>query len=244
MECPTRTYGPCSPAAASRACRSCGGGHAVLGARDVVAPALPGAVVGADPGGGADRVGDPGPGGGELAEAVEEHDRGSAAAVAVQVQPVVAHLVGLAGGGVGALDREQRRRSRRWRRRTRRPGRPGPASAASGHGRSGRGASGRTSRPTSASIAGGHTQLSAVRVASCGEKTRRPAPVAVIATAGTAAHRWGWLVIRADRTRIIAQPSPKARSIGSGDDALGGAGEDDQGEDQGGHALRRPASRR
>src|SRR5688572_4957263 len=63
-----------------------------------------------------------------------------------------------------------------------------------------------------ASIAGGHTQLRVERVASCGEKTRRPAPMAVIATAGTVVQRWGWLVILADRTRIIAQPTPKARS--------------------------------
>src|SRR5690349_8879734 len=65
-------------------------------------------------------------------------------------------------------------------------------------------------QPTRASITGGHPHVSVERVASRGEKTRRPTPVAVIATAGTVVHRCGWLVIRAERTRITAQPSPKA----------------------------------
>ena len=37
--------------------------------------------------------------------------------------------------------------------------------------------------------------------------------MAVIATAGTVVHRCGWVVILAERTRIIAQPSPKATSM-------------------------------
>ena len=74
----------------------------VLGCSRVVAPSLAGAVVGADPGGGADPVDDAGPGRGELAEAVEEHDGGAALAAAVEVEVVVAHCVGRAGGGVGA----------------------------------------------------------------------------------------------------------------------------------------------
>ena len=34
-----------------------------------------------------------------------------------------------------------------------------------------------------------------------------------MATAGTAAHRWGRLVMREDRTAIRAQPNPNATSI-------------------------------
>ncbi len=65
----------------------------------------------------------------------------------------------------------------------------------------------------SASIAGGQTQLSADMAESAGEKTRRPVPTTVIATAGTAVQRWGCLVIRVERTCIIAQPRPKASSV-------------------------------
>ena len=80
-----------------------GSAHSVLRVLGVFAPALSGAVVGADPGGGADGAGDPGPGGGDLPQAVGEHDGGAAVSAAVQVQPVTIDLVALAGGGVGAL---------------------------------------------------------------------------------------------------------------------------------------------
>ena len=81
--------------------------EAVLGVGGVLAPALPGAVVGAHPGGLGDLADDPAPGGGDLGEAVEEHDGGAAVAVAVQVQPVAVDVVRLAGGGEGAWSRTQ-----------------------------------------------------------------------------------------------------------------------------------------
>ena len=58
-----------------------------------------------------------------------------------------------------------------------------------------------------------------------------------MATAGTAAQRCGRLVTRLDRTAIRAQPSPNAEEHRAGDDGLGRAGEDDQGEDQGRHGA-------
>ena len=56
-----------------------------------------------------------------------------------------------------------------------------------------------------------------------------------MATAGTVAHRCGWLVIRAERTAHQRPAEPEGEEHRTGDDALGGAGEDDQGEDQGRH---------
>ena len=236
MECPTSTYGPCSPAAASRACRSAAAVIAVLGTRDVVAPALAGAVVGADPGGRADRLGDPGPGGGELAQAVEEHDRGSARRRGSR---------GAAGG------RPRRRSSRGPGRRSRCVGRTtfwtvAPTDAAARKTRTG--VSSQRPRPVSARRI--WTNIHAAE----GQHRRRPHPgergeCGILrgedheAGAGgrhrdrrdersTAAAGWS-----SGPTGRASSPSraPKARSIGPGDDALGGAGEDDQGEDQSGH---------
>ena len=59
--------------------------------------------------------------------------------------------------------------------------------------------------------------------------------MAVIATAGTAAQRWGWLVIRAERTRIIAQPRPKPRSADPVMTLSVAPGKTTRHEDQGGH---------
>src|SRR3954447_5875175 len=67
-------------------------------------------------------------------------------------------------------------------------------------------------QPARASIAGGHTQFRVETVASCGQQAKRPTPVAVMAIAGMDVQRWGWLVIRSDRTRIIAHPAPNATS--------------------------------
>ena len=115
-------------------------------------------------------------------------------AVAVQVQPVAADVVGLAGGGVGALVAAQRdvlvggadggeRQD----------GDDGSEQPAAGTGRW-TGASGRTSTPASASTTGGHTQLSQVMASYPGVNTSSAMPVAPIATAGTAAQRCGRLV--------------------------------------------------
>ena len=220
-----------------------GGGHAVLGARDVVAPALPGAVVGAHPGGGADRVGDPGPGGGELAHAVEEHHRGSAGAVAVEVQPVVAHRVGLPGGRVGALDATG-----------------GDVLHGGADGRGGQDDQDRRQQPA-ATTGQGAAHLDE-HPAGQGQHRRRPHPVeggegrvlrGEDQEAGTGGgHRdrgdggpplgLGGHPGREDAHHRPAEPEGQER--GSGDDALGGAGEDDQDEDQGTSPLRRSASRR
>ena len=201
----------CSPAAASSGVQVPSGGHAVLGARDVVAPALPGAVVGADPGGGADRVGDPGPGGGELAHAVEEHDRGSAGALAVEVQPVVAHLVGLPGGRVGALDATG-----------------GDVLRGGADGRGSQDHQDRRQQP--AATAGQGAAHPDEHPAAEGQHRRRPHPGergeggvlrgedqeagtgGRIATAGTVVHRWGWVVIR--RRGRASSPS-RARRPGA-----------------------------
>ena len=86
-----------------------------------------------------------------------------------------------------------------------------------------------------ASITGGHTQLSVERAASCGEKTRRPAPVAVMATAGTVVHRCGWRGHPGRKDTHHRPAEPEGQKHGTGDHALGGAGEDDQVEDQGRH---------
>ncbi len=80
-----------------------GGRHAVLGAARVLAPALPGTVVGADAGGGLDLGDDAGPRGGDLAQTVLEHDGGAALAAAVQVEPVAPDLIAGAGRGVAVL---------------------------------------------------------------------------------------------------------------------------------------------
>jgi hypothetical protein len=63
-----------------------------------------------------------------------------------------------------------------------------------------------------ASMTGGQIQPAAVRASSSGAKVSRPAPVPASVTAGTKAQRCGWLVIRADSTASIAQPSAKPRS--------------------------------
>ena len=76
---------------------------AVPGAGGLLAPALSGAVVGADPGGLCDGAGDPRPGRGDSAEPVGEHDGGGTLAAAVQVQPVAANVVQLPRGGDGGL---------------------------------------------------------------------------------------------------------------------------------------------
>ena len=66
---------------------------------------------------------------------------------------------------------------------------------------------------TSATIAGGQTQPTAVRAASPGERATSASPAVPMTTAGTAAHRWGRLVIRVEPTAIRAQPNPNPRSI-------------------------------
>ena len=171
-----------------------GGGHAVLGVLASFAPALSGAVVGADPGGVGRPGRDPGPGGGDLAQAVEEHDGGAAVAAAVQVQPVAADLVALAGGGVGALVADAPRCSRRWRPRTRGPGRRRPGGAASVRRRSRTGATWTNIHTASASTTGGHTQLSRVMASYPGCEHHQRTPVAPMAAAGTTAQRCGRVV--------------------------------------------------
>ena len=99
MECPTSTNGPCSPATRRRVCRSRAAVMPSSGRRGVLAPALPGAVVGADACGGADLGDDACPRGGDLAETVVEHDRGAALAAAVEVETVAADVEGGAGSG-------------------------------------------------------------------------------------------------------------------------------------------------
>ena len=76
-----------------------GDGDAVLRVGDVVAPALTGPVVRADPGGAGDLRGDAAPQRRGLAQAVLEHDGGAAGAGAVQVQAVPAHVVEAPGIG-------------------------------------------------------------------------------------------------------------------------------------------------
>ena len=100
VEWPTRTYGAVLTGRGQQQVQILRGGHTVLRTAGLLAPPLTGAVVGTDPGRGADLVGDPGPGAGELAEAVEEHHRRATLTAAVEVQPVAGHLVGLARGGV------------------------------------------------------------------------------------------------------------------------------------------------
>jgi hypothetical protein len=90
-------------------------------------------------------------------------------------------------------------------------------------------------QPARASITGGHTQLRVERVASCGEKSTRAAPAAAIATAGTAGPVLGMSGHRGGEDAHHRPAEPEAQEGGSGDDALCGAGEDDQDEEQGRH---------
>ena len=80
-----------------------GGGHPVLRFGGVLAPSLPGAVVGADPGGAGDGRRDPGPARREPTQPAHQHHGRAAGAGAVQVQPMAADVVEPAGHRVGAL---------------------------------------------------------------------------------------------------------------------------------------------
>ena len=70
----------------------------------------------------------------------------------------------------------------------------------------------RTIQTDRASAAGGHTQPAAVSAPSPGVSASRPAPVAAITTAGTAAQRCGWLVHRVVSTASSAQPEARPSS--------------------------------
>ena len=75
----------------------------VLRVGDVIAPALAGPVVGADPGGAGHLRGDRAPQRRDLVEAVLEDDGGAAGAGACQVQSVVADVVQRAGHRVAGV---------------------------------------------------------------------------------------------------------------------------------------------